>query len=292
MVFEHLVVVKGAGDLATGVAYRLSRAGFRIVMTELAQPKVVRRTVSFAEAIFDGSTRVEGMTARRAGLADALGVAWEGDVAVVVDPRGEVVPLLRPSVLIDAVMAKRNLGTYRTDAPVVIALGPGFYAGVDVHAVIETNRGHRLGRVILEGEAEPNTGIPAPVNGHAADRVLRAPAEGVFTAVRQIGDHVDAGDVLGHVEGAPLLAPFEGCLRGLIHDGVTVHRAMKIGDVDPRATRQHCFTISDKALAIGGGALEAALYLLDQISTIGRSASSEATTTRSTAHRRSSAARS
>ena len=292
MVFEHLVVVKGAGDLATGVAYRLVRSGFPVVMTELAEPNVVRRTVAFAQAVFDGSTRVEGITAHRVGAAQALGVAWEGDVAVVVDPRADVVPALSPSVVVDAIMAKRNTGTYRTDAPVVIALGPGFFAGVDVHAVVETDRGHRLGRVILEGGAAPDTGIPAPVNGHAADRVLRAPSDGVFTAVCAIGDRVAAGDVLGHVLGDPVVAPFDGCLRGLIHSGLIVHRGMKVGDVDPRATREHCFTISDKALSIGGGALEATLYLLDQISTIGRSASSAAMTTRLAPQRRSSVARS
>ncbi len=290
--FEHLVVIKGAGDLATGVAYRLVRSGFPVVMTELPQPKVVRRTVSFAQAVFDGSTRVEGIIAHRVGVAQALGVAWEGDVAVVVDPRADIVPALCPSVVVDAIMAKRNTGTYRTDAPVVVALGPGFFAGVDVHAVVETDRGHRLGRVIFEGGATPDTGIPAPVNGHAADRVLRAPSGGTFTAICAIGDHVAAGDVLGHVEGHPVVAPFDGCLRGLIHSGLTVDRGMKIGDVDPRATREHCFTISDKALSIGGGVLEAALYLLDQVSTIGRSASSVAMTTRSAPQRRSSVARS
>lgn len=291
VVFEHLVVVKGAGDLATGVAYRLVRSGFPVVMTELAQPRVVRRTVAFAQAVFDGIATVEGVTARRVAIAQAIGVAWEGDVAIIVDPQAEVVPALRPGVVVDAIMAKRNTGTRRTDAPVVVALGPGFSAGLDVHAIVETNRGHRLGRVILDGEAEPDTGIPAPVNGHAADRVLRAPRDGVFAAAAGIGDRVAAGDVLGHVGGEPVLAPFDGCLRGLIHDGVTVHAAMKIGDVDPRATREHCFTISDKALSIGGGALEAVLYLLGQTSMIGRSVPSAAIATRSAPYRRSSAAR-
>lgn len=284
-------MIKGAGDLATGVAYRFIRSGFRVVMTELEQPKVVRRTVAFAEAVFEGTAIVEGVRARRATAERALDVALDGDAAVIVDPGAEVVTKLCPDIVIDAIMAKRNTGTYRTDAPVVIALGPGFAAGIDVHAVVETNRGHRLGRVILHGRAEPDTGVPAPVDGHAADRVLRAPMDGPFTSVCGIGDAVAAGDVVGHVEGEPVVATFAGCLRGLIHDGVAVTAGMKVGDVDPRAKREHCFTISDKALAISGGALEASLYLLGQMSMIGRVEATEEMTTLVAPTRRSSPAR-
>jgi xanthine dehydrogenase accessory factor len=261
--FEHLVVIKGAGDLASGVAFRLVRSGFPVIMTELPQPTVVRRSVAFAQAVFDGHTHVEGIPACLAGsAADARTLSRTGSVAVLVDPETRSLSELRPTVLVDAAIAKRNTGTRRDAAPVVIGLGPGFRAGVDVHAGVETNRGHRLGRGILSGVAEPDTGVPAPVGGYGAERVLRAPADGMFAAARCIGDALTAGDVLGHVNGQAIVAPFDGCLRGLIQTGVAVHTGMKIGDVDPRATREHCFTISDKALAIGGGVLEATLYFL------------------------------
>ena len=264
-VFDQLVVVKGAGDLASGVAYRLRQSGFMVVMTEIAQPTVVRRGVSFAQAVFDGATVVEGVCARLLATADeALAVARTREIVVLIDPHAHVVAQLRPGVLIDAIIAKRNTGTRIDDAPVVIGLGPGFRAGVDVHAVVETNRGHRLGRVIVHGEAERDTGVPAPVGGHGAERVLRAPAHGSFTGVAAIGDRVATDEVLGYVAGEPVRSPFDGCLRGLIQTGVAVQKGMKIGDVDPRATREHCFTISDKALAIGGGVLEAVLYFLDR----------------------------
>ncbi len=259
---DRLVVIKGAGDLASGVAYRLLRSGFPIVMTELPQPTVVRRTVSFAQAVFDGSADVEGLRARLVGPDEADGVARAGEIAVVVDPCGGVVARLRPAILVDAIVAKRNTGTALGDAPVTVALGPGFVAPRDVRAVVETNRGHRLGRVILDGSAEPDTSVPAQVDGHGAERVLRAPAAGPFVGLRAIGDQVESGEVLGYVGNAAVRAPFDGCLRGLIQTGVSVEPGMKIGDVDPRAKREHCFTISDKALAIGGGVLEAVLYLL------------------------------
>lgn len=262
-VFDDLVIVKGAGDLASGIAYRLARAGFPIVMTEIAQPTVVRRTVSFAQAVFDGCTAVEGVRARLVRTsAEARAVAHDGEVAVIVDPFAHSILELQPTVLVDAIIAKRNTGTHIDDAPVVIGVGPGFRADVDAHAVVETNRGHRLGRVILDGEAEPDTGVPAPVAGHGADRVLRAPTTGTFIGTRDIGDDIRAGDILGYVADQPLLGPFDGCLRGLIQTGLVVRQGMKIGDVDPRATREHCFTISDKALAVGGGVLEASLFLL------------------------------
>lgn len=262
---EQRVVVKGAGDLASGVAYRLYQSGFIVVMTEVAQPTVVRRSVSFAQAVFDGASEVEGVRATLAATPEAaLAIARTREIAVLVDPEAHVVRRLRPAVVVDAIIAKRNTGTSLTDAPIVIGLGPGFRGGVDVHAVVETNRGHRLGRVILDGEAEPDTGVPAPVDGHGADRVLRAPADGLFVGVRGIGDHLAANEVVGFVGTSAVRSAFAGCLRGLIQTGVIVRAGMKIGDVDPRATREHCFTISDKALAIGGGVLEAVLYLSEQ----------------------------
>jgi xanthine dehydrogenase accessory factor len=263
MVNNILVVVKGGGDLATGVAHRLHRVGMKVVVTELAQPTVIRRAVAFASAVFEGEVTVEEVTARRVeDAAQALALLPEGIVPVLVDPGASIVRELKPTVVVDAIIAKRNTGTQITDAPVVVALGPGFTAGIDAHAVIETNRGHDLGRVILEGQAAPDTGIPGPVMGYASERVVRAPAPGVFRGVKAIGDRVEAGEVVARAGDQPVLAPIPGVLRGLLADGLVVKEGMKVGDVDPRGVREHCFTISDKARALGGSVLEAILYLL------------------------------
>jgi xanthine dehydrogenase accessory factor len=263
MLEDILVVVKGGGDLATGVAHRLHRVGMKVVVTELAQPTVIRRAVAFASAAFEGEVTVEKVVARRVQDAtQALALLSEGAIPVLVDSQASVVWELKPTVVVDAIIAKRNTSTQITDAPVVVALGPGFTAGLDAHAVIETNRGHDLGRVILEGQAAPDTGIPGPVMGYTSQRVVRAPGEGVFRGVKAIGDTVEAGDIVARVEGQPVLAPISGVLRGLLADGLVVKEGMKVGDVDPRGVREHCFTISDKARAIGGSVLEAILYLL------------------------------
>ncbi len=262
---DALVVVKGGGDLATGVVYRLWRAGFRPVVTEIAQPTTVRRTVALSEAVYAGEVAIEGLRGRLIGHVEEIPRAWrEGVTPVLVDPQARAVEELRPTVLVDAIMAKRNRGTRIGDAPVVVALGPGFVAGVDAHAVVETNRGHHLGRVIWQGAAEPNTGTPGAIGGYTTERLLRAPCEGVLRAARPIGERVAAGDVICWVGEMPVHAAIAGVLRGLVHDGLGVSAGMKIGDVDPRAKREHCFTISDKSLAVGGGVLEAVLFLLRQ----------------------------
>jgi len=254
------ILIKGAGDLGTGVAWRLHKAGFPVIITELAQPLVVRRTVAFASAVYEGAITVEGITARRADSFDAVQHLLDaGIIPVLVDPTTRAREIFAPDVLIDAVMAKHNTGTRITDAPFVIALGPGFTPGVDCHAVIETKRGHNLGRVWWDRPAEANTGIPGEIGGKSAERVLRAPCDGVVKGVKQIGDEVRAGQVMARIGQVDVRAPFDGILRGLVHDDLMVKTGMKIGDVDPRANREHCFTISDKALAIGGGALEAVL---------------------------------
>lgn len=264
MLEDILVVIKGGGDLATGVAHRLHRTGMQIVVTELAQPSVIRRAVAVASAVYEGQVEVEGLVARLVESDQEIcAVLAEGQVPVVVDPRAEVISRLHPTVVVDAIMAKRNTGTRITEAPIVIGLGPGFTAGVDVHAVIETNRGHSLGRVILSGSAEPHTGIPGPTAGYTVERVLRAPCEGTFMGKRHIGDPVEVGEVVASVAGQPVTAKISGVLRGLLADGLLVKPGMKVGDVDPRGVREHCFTISDKARAIGGGVLEAILYLLE-----------------------------
>ena len=261
---DYLVVVRGGGDLGTGVAHRLVRSGFTVMVTELAQPLAVRRAVSFAEAVYSGQVTVEGLTARLADDA-MLGLAFSavGEVPVLVDLADDVVTRMRPAIVVDARLAKRNLGTQREDAQLVIGLGPGFTAGQDCHAVVETNRGHNLGRVYWEGNAEPDTGQPEPVLGKAGQRVLRAPAGGPFQGHKTIGDRVQPGEVLASVDGQPIVAPFAGVLRGLLHDSVPVTKGMKVGDLDPRGVREYCFLISDKARSIGGGVLEAALAGMD-----------------------------
>lgn len=262
------VLVKGAGDLGTGVAWRLHRAGFPVVIAELAQPLVVRRTVAFASAVYDNSIAVEGVTARRTqSVDDARRLLDERIIPVLIDPETNARNYFKPHVLVDAVMAKRNTGTHIDDAPQVIALGPGFMPNVDCHAVIETNRGHNLGRVLWDRSAEPNTGTPGEIGGKMGERVLRAPTEGAVTGKKAIGEQVTRGEIIAEVNGQLVIAPFDGILRGLMHDGIVVRAGMKIGDVDPRAQREHCFTISDKALAIGGGVLEAVLAWMNRTRT-------------------------
>jgi len=255
-----LILIRGAGDLGSGVALRLFRCGFSVVMTETTQPLAVRRGVAFGQAVYDGETTIQGVTAR---LVDDIAAAREslksGLIPDLVDPAATCRQALAPDVLIDALMAKANRGTTIDDAPLVIALGPGFEAGVDCHAVIETCRGHDLGRALWSGTAIADTGVPGVVGGQSGRRVLRAPAAGYLTAVRQIGDRVKQAQVIGRVGDAEVVAPFYGVVRGLIHESVPVTPRMKIGDVDPRGIRQHCFTVSDKSLAIAGGVLEAIL---------------------------------
>lgn len=256
----RLVAIRGAGDLATGVAFRLSKAGIAVAMSEIAAPTAVRRAVALAEAVYDGRTEVEGLVGVRAETAAEARAALErGLVPVLVDPQGAALRALEPDAWVDAVMAKRNTGTRPADAPLVIALGPGFEAPTDCHAVVETQRGHRLGRVVWRGTAAAASGVPEPVLGYAAERVLRAPAAGRLVARRRIGDLVGAGEVVAEAGGRPIVAPFAGALRGLVRDGLLVSPGQKVGDLDPRGVPAYCVTISDKALAVAGGVLEALL---------------------------------
>jgi xanthine dehydrogenase accessory factor len=259
-----ITLIRGGGDLASGVALRLYRAGLRVVITELPQPLVVRRFVSFAEAVYTGKCQVEGVTAILAGdLEQALEIISAGQIPVLVDPdacrSSELWTPQAPLVLVDARMTKLPPETTLKSAPLVISLGPGCVAGQDCHAVIETNRGHLLGRVIWKGTTETDTGVPDPVLSQAGSRVLRAPSRGLIQTRAQIGDHVEAGQVVAEVGGTPIQAPFAGVIRGLIHPGVTVWNDLKIGDVDPRDDPRYCYLVSDKALAVGGGVLEAIL---------------------------------
>jgi xanthine dehydrogenase accessory factor len=254
------VFIKGAGDLASGIALRLFHAGFALTMTDIAQPTAVRRSVAFSEAVRAGSSRVEDATAVLVqSETEARKVMAAGLIALFIDPVGAMARSLVPDALVDAIIAKQNTGTRINDAPVVIGVGPGFIAGRDCHAVIETKRGHSLGRVITSGGAFPNTGVPGDIGGYTAERLLRAPAVGVFTALVAIGDSVAAGDMVATVSGTPLYAEISGIVRGLLPSGLSVTQGMKAGDVDPRCERAHCFTVSDKALAVAGGVLEAIL---------------------------------
>ncbi|MBN1286647.1 MAG: EF2563 family selenium-dependent molybdenum hydroxylase system protein [Anaerolineae bacterium] len=255
---DDWILVKGAGDLGTGVAWQLFKAGAAVVLTELADPLVVRRTVSFAPAVWQTTQTVEGVTARYVRFHEqAREVQKAGEIPILVDPDNIWRWMLRPRVVIDATIAKVNTGTRIDDAPLVVALGPGFAAGIDCHAVIETQRGHTLGRIYWKGSALANTGTPGEVMGHGRDRVLRAPCDGILCAHREIGDKLHWGDIVATVSGELVVAPFPGVLRGLIRDAHRVTKGMKVGDVDPRGVREHCFTLSDKALALGGAALVA-----------------------------------
>lgn len=254
---EMVVGVRGGGDIASGVIYRLHRCGFKVFVTEIAEPLAVRRTVSFCEAAYDGRANVEDVEAVLVQRPDEAQAVWgERKVPLYIDPDFETGRRLEPDVVVDAILAKKNLGTDKSLGPLTIALGPGFEAGTDVHYVVETNRGHYLGRLIEKGAAQPNTGVPGPIEGVAADRVLRAPADGVWEVQSEIGRLVKVGDAIGQVAGKPVKASINGVLRGLIRPGIAVTLDMKIGDIDPRGLVGHCFSISEKALAISGGVLE------------------------------------
>ncbi|MDD5015432.1 MAG: selenium-dependent molybdenum cofactor biosynthesis protein YqeB [Atribacterota bacterium] len=252
-----LVIIRGGGDLATGVAIRLFRAGFPVMILEIDHPTVIRLPVSFARAIYEGEAIVEGIEAVLIpSWEKAEDIVKQGKIPVLIDPKGNYIKKLSPTVLVDAILAKRNLGTRIEQAPLVIALGPGFTAGEDVDVVIETKRGHNLGRVYYQGQAVPDTGVPGEVGGESKRRLLRAPAEGKIVPLHQIGDLVKAGEVIAEVEGIPLKAEISGVLRGLIYSQSWVARGMKVGDIDPRGAREYCFTVSDKARSLGGGVLE------------------------------------
>ena len=261
-VFDNLIVIRGAGDLATATAIRLHNSGFRVMCLDIDRPTVIRRTVSFAQAMFDGVTVVEGVKARRCSAEQAPDVMAQGEVPVVADPQGRCIALYSPEVVVDAIIAKKNLGTCRDMAPFTVALGPGFTAGIDVDCVIETSRGHRLGRLIYSGSAAPNTGIPGNIAGFTVERVIHSPCAGEFRACSRIGDIVRKGDVIAHVGDVEVRATLDGMIRGLLHDGLTVPAHFKIADIDPRGAEADYLTCSDKARALSGSVLEAVLHHL------------------------------
>jgi len=262
---RDIVLVKGGGDIATGITNRLHQSHFSAVILELDKPTVVRRTVSFAQAVIQNSpVTVEGVTAKVVTLDEVYEVLSSGEIPVLLASEPflvkQVIDTLKPVAVVDAIIAKRNTGTQITDAPIVIGVGPGFIAGLDVHAVVETNRGHNLGRVIYQGAASDNTGIPGNVGGFTIERLIKSQNAGKFIGCREIGDTVAAGEVVGYIDGVPVKVAITGMLRGLLQTGLMVKSGMKLGDIDPRCRREHCFTISDKARAISGGVLEALLH--------------------------------
>ena len=262
---KNLIIVRGGGDLATGSIYKLKKSGFPVLILEVPNPSAIRRNVAFCEAVYQGEQTVEDMTCYKADtLFQAKQYLEEGKLTVLVDPAGESISQLKPLAVVDGILAKRNLGTNRTMAPITVALGPGFVAGQDVDAVIETKRGHNLGRVFWTGSAAPNTGIPGVVGGYGKERVIHSPAKGIVRNVKRITDTVSKGEVIAVVETregeVSIEATLDGILRGLIRDGYPVTPGFKMADIDPRGEEyNNCFTISDKARCIAGGVLEAIL---------------------------------
>ena len=257
-----MVLIKGAGDLATGIAYRLKKSGFDIVMTEIHKPTTVRRTVAFSQAVFDNEIVIEGIKGVKVNnINEIYEEIREGNIPIIIDEKAEIIKELRPDVVVDSIIAKKNLGTSIEDAPIVIGVGPGFEAKVDCHLVVETKRGHYLGKVIEEGSAIPNTGVPGNIGGYTKERIIRASSNGKIKPVVAIGDFIKKGDIVAYIDGIEVLAEIDGIVRGMLQEGIEVFKGMKSGDIDPRCEKDHCFTISDKARYIGGGVLEAIMYM-------------------------------
>lgn len=262
---KDLIIVRGGGDLATGSVYKLKKSGFPVLILEVETPSAIRRNVAFCEAVYQGTQTVEDMTCYLAeSIEQAQQFLREGKLTVLVDPTGASIPKLKPIAVVDAILAKKNLGTNKEMAPITVALGPGFTAGEDVDAVVETKRGHHLGRVLWEGSTAPNTGVPGIIGGFGKERVIHCPAKGILRNVKKITDTVSKGEVIAVVETedgiVPVEATLDGILRGLIRDGYPVKPGFKMADIDPRLDElENCFTISDKARCIAGGVLEAIL---------------------------------
>lgn len=257
---KPLVLVRSGGDIASGIVYRLRRAGYPVVINEIAIPTMIRREVSYGNAVHRGEMLLERMTARHITLKEVPPILKENVIIpVVTELYDEVLKVLQPQIVVDAILAKRNVGTSKDDASLVIGCGPGFEAKKDVHVVIETMRGHFLGRCIYNGAAQPNTGIPGNVGGYTLERVMKSPCDGLFIAKRHIGEQVQAGEIIGYVNEEPVKSQIKGMLRGILASKLMVTTGFKLADVDSRCEESHCFTISDKALAIGGGVMEAIL---------------------------------
>jgi xanthine dehydrogenase accessory factor len=255
------VLIRGGGEMASGIAHRLHQSHMKVLISEVSTPTAVRRTLAFAEAVYLGAQTIENVTAVLVKNVAAADVEWQsGHIPLLVDPDARGREIFAPDVIVDAIMAKKNSTTQISDAPLVIGVGPGFVAGSNAHAIVESNRGYNLGRVIWSGSAEPDTGIPAAISGYAEARVFRTPRSGCFTAFREIGDHVESGECVAEVDGVPIKARISGMIRGMLRSGIAIAAGVKAGDIDPRGERAYCYSISDKARAIGGGVLEAILH--------------------------------
>ncbi|MGL5616521.1 MAG: selenium-dependent molybdenum cofactor biosynthesis protein YqeB [Sarcina sp.] len=263
---EDLIIFRGGGDIATGSIQKVKRAGFNVLVLEVEKPSSIRRYVSLSEAIYDGRTIVEDIEAVKANNLDEVKeIIKNNKIAIMVDPKGESIKELKPLAVIDAILAKRNLGTDKTMAPITIGLGPGFEAGVNVDIVIETMRGHNLGRLLFEGKPLDNTGVPGEIAGVSGDRVIYSEADGVIKNIAKISDYVEKGQVIAVVGDTEIKSKISGILRGIIKDGYEVKKGLKIADVDPRENqKKNCFTISDKARNVGGATLEALLIMINK----------------------------
>lgn len=261
-----LIIVRGAGDLATGIIYRLYKSGFKILALEDEKPSAIRRSVSFSECIYNLEQTVEGVKSKKVNNLKEMQECWDNkEIPVIIDPKAQYIKNLKPEIVVDAIIAKKNYGTNIKMAPITIALGPGFIAGKDVSIVIETMRGHNLGRLIFDGEALANTGEPGEIGGVTKQRVIYSEKEGIFRSVKKIGESVKKNQVLGYVDNTPIYATIEGILRGVIPDNYLVKSKLKIADIDPRLNEySNCFTISDKARSLGGSVLEAILNELQK----------------------------
>ena len=260
------VVIRGGGDLATGVAEVLYQSGFKILILDIEKPSSIRRSVCFSEAIYDGVTKVENIICKKVENENEIEKCWnEKIIPIMVDEKGEIIKKIKPDVVVDSIIAKKNLGTTRDMAPITIALGDGFEAGKDVDIVIETMRGHNLGRIITSGRAMKNTGIPGEIKGVSKDRVIYSLANGIFSSVKKIGDTVQKDEIIGYVGDVEIRGKISGVLRGIIREGYEVTENMKIGDIDPRIEeKNNCFTISDKARSLGGAVLKSIMFRLKE----------------------------
>ena len=259
---RETVIVRSGGDVASGTIKRLHEAGFKVLVLEITNPTAIRRTVSYSQCVFDGEITIENTTARLCKTLEEVDDAhFKGEIPVVIDSKGEWIDIVQAKVVIDAILAKKNLGTDKAMADIVIGLGPGFEAGLDVDAVIETNRGHDLGRVIYQGKPQANTGSPGNIGGYTIERVIYSSEDGEIKVLCDIGSLVEKDQVVATVNGKEVRTKLKGVIRGMIADGTHVFNGMKIGDVDPRNEVKHCYGISDKARAVGGGVLEAILHL-------------------------------